>query len=889
MRPIIVWLMGILLFPGWAGPLYAQMPEPTPTITLDMRQVPLLDILTELEKQTGLFFSYESSLLMDLSEVSLSVREESLSYCLKRLFDPLPVIYRITGRYIILKRKPRQFTVSGFVRDSASYESLLGASVQVRRSGGGTMSNNYGFYSLTLPPGKVVLKASYVGYKALEVEIDLRRDTMIDFPLRSLASLGEVIVRGTRPRYEIFSSRTGVVEVPSERVKSMPALLGETDLVKTLQQLPGVAVGTEGMTDLYVRGGGADENLFLLDGNPVYHVNHFLGFFSAFNPDAIKSTRFYKGSFPAEYGGRLSSVIDVRMNDGNRQEYHGNISVGLLSARANLEGPIIKDKSSFNVSVRRTWVDLVTASTLAIVNKKNDSKETFGYHFFDINAKVNHSFSDRSRLYLSFYMGQDAFRQGSELKGRDTDDMFLWRWGNLIGSAGWNYVFGQKLFGNLMVGYSRFRSHIRQEATGLEIGGEKGEAQSSRRESHYKSEIEDMSVRMSVDYSPSGNHRIRMGVDYLFHNFRPENSRQRSWVGDSLLNPPRELLYDYSLIKGHEFSLFAEDEMRVTDRLRVNAGLRYTMFQVEGEMYHSLQPRLSGRYLLRPDLSVKVSYSKMNQYVHQLSNTYVNQPTDIWVPVTGKVPPMSSHQLTAGLYYNLRRMYDFSVEGYYKRFNNLIDYKDHWPVETVFSGWEDRVGLGKGKAYGLEFMAQKTNGKTTGWIGYTLAWSDRWFPDGSVNKGRRFPFRFDNRHKVNVVISRKLSRKVELTGTWVFASGNHISLPEYKYLSPVFQKENGYGGGNPYAGTMNSGLSARNNYQLSPYHRLDLGVNFYRYKKKGRMGIWNLSLYNAYLKPNPFMTEVAMYEVLETKRYHVVLQESYLFLCMPSISYTYKF
>lgn len=889
MRPIIVWLMGILLFPDWVGPLYAQMPEPTPTITLDMRQVPLLDILTELEKQTGLFFSYESSLLKDLSEVSLSVRDESLSYCLKRLFDPLPVIYRITGRYIILKRKPRQFTVSGFVRDSASYESLLGASVQVRESGGGTMSNNYGFYSLTLPPGKVVLRASYVGFKALEVEIDLLRDTMIDFPLRSLASLGEVVVRGTRPRYEIFSSRTGVVEVPSARVKSMPALLGETDLVKTLQQLPGVAVGTEGMTDLYVRGGGADENLFLLDGNPVYHVNHFLGFFSAFNPDAIKSTRFYKGSFPAEYGGRLSSVIDVRMNDGNRQEYHGNISVGLLSARANLEGPIVKDKSSFNVSVRRTWVDLVTASTLAIVNKKNDSKETFGYHFFDINAKVNHSFSDRSRLYLSFYMGQDAFRQGSELKSRDTDDMFLWRWGNLIGSAGWNYVFGQKLFGSLMVGYSRFRSHIRQEAAGVEIGGEKGETQSSRRESHYKSEIEDVSVRMSVDYSPSGNHRIRMGVDYLFHNFRPENSRQRSWVGDSLLNPPYELLHDYSLIKGHELSLFAEDETRVTDRLRVNAGLRYTMFQVDGEMYHSLQPRLSARYLFRPDLSVKASYSKMNQYVHQLSNTYVNQPTDIWVPVTGKVPPMSSHQLTAGLYYNLRRMYDFSIEGYYKRFNNLIDYKDHWPVETVFSGWEDRVGLGEGKAYGLEFMARKTNGKTTGWIGYTLAWSDRWFPDGSVNKGRRFPFRFDNRHKVNVVISRKLSRKVELTGTWVFASGNHISLPEYKYLPPVFQKENGYGGGNPYAGTMNSGLSARNNYQLSPYHRLDLGVNFYRYKKKGRMGIWNLSLYNAYLKPNPFMTEVAMYEVPETKRYHVVLQESYLFLCMPSISYTYKF
>ena len=856
--------------------------DPTPTVTLDMKRVPLQDILLEIEKQTGLFFSYESSMLKEFRHVSLTARDESLSYCLKRLFEPLPLVYRITGRYVILKRKPRQYTISGFVRDSVSYESLIAATVVERSSGKGSVSNNYGFYSITLPPGKVVLSSSYVGYEPCFVTFELTCDTMIDLSLSPAGVLGEVVIKGISPRSDVLNSRVGVSDVPASRVKSLPALLGETDVVKTLQRLPGVTGGTEGMSGLFVRGGDGDDNLFLLDGNPVYHVNHLLGFFSAFNPDAIKNTRFYKGSFPAEYGGRLSSVVDVRMNDGNRQEYHGNISVGLLSARANLEGPIVKDRSSFNVSVRRTWLDLITGTALAIVNKNSDTKESFGYHFFDINAKVNHSFSERSRAYLSFYMGQDAFRQGSKEKHEDSDDMFLWRWGNLIGSAGWNYVFGQKLFGNLMVGYSRFRSHIRQEAKGYEIEGNRAERQSIKRDSRYKSEMEDLSVRLSMDYSPSMNHRIRMGTDYLYHNFRPENSQQRSWVNDSLVNPVYELLYDYSLIKGHEFSLFAEDEMRVTDRLRVNAGLRYTLFHVENEIYHSFQPRLSARYLLRPDLSAKISYSKMNQYVHLLSNTYVNQPTDIWVPVTEQVPPMSSHQITAGLYYNLKRMYDFSIEGYYKRLNNLIDYKDHWPVETHFSGWEDRVGLGKGKTYGVEFMAQKTNGKTTGWIGYTLSWSDRWFPDGSVNKGRHFPFRFDNRHKVNVVVSRKLSRKVELTGAWVFASGNHISLPEYKYLSPSYQREHGYF---EVVGMMdtNPGLSARNNYQLSPYHRLDLGVNFYRYKKKGRMGIWNLSLYNAYLKPNPFMTE------LKAGGSDVVLQETILFYCMPSVSYTYKF
>ena len=888
MRPVVLWLIGLLGIVAEGENLYAQVEEPFPMVSLDMRQVPLLDVLKEIERQTGLFFSYESSLLDGSRRVSLSVRDESLSNCLDRLFLYFPIDYEMTERYIILKRKLRQYTISGFVRDSDSHEYLLGASILSKELKRGTISNNYGFYSLTFPEGKVCLRVSYVGFKAKEVEIDLRKDTMMDFSLRSFASLGEVVIKGIRPRFEVMNGWTGVADISSERVKSMPALLGEADLVKTLHQLPGVAVGTEGMTGLYVRGGNADENLFLLDGNPVYHVNHLLGFFSAFNPDAVKNIRFYKGGFPAEYGGRLSSVVDVRMNDGDRQEYHGNVSVGLLSARANLEGPIVKGRSSFNVAVRRTWMDLFMTPILSILNKDEENKETFGYHFFDINAKVNHSFSERSRVYASFYMGQDAFRRKNELANGDADERFLWRWGNLIVSGGWNYVFSPKLFGNLMVGYSRFRSHIRQEANGYEISGKQVERRSYRRESRYKSEMEDMSVRFSLDYRPSVAHRVRMGLDYLFHDFRPENSRQRSWLRDSLDYAPHELFHDYSRIKGHEFSLFAEDDIRLTDRVRMNVGTRYTLFHVEDEIYHSFQPRFSMRYLFRRGLSAKVSYSEMSQYVHLLSNTYVNQPTDIWVPVTRKVPPMRSRQVTAGLYYNWRRVYDFSIEGYYKRMKNLIDYKDHWPVEAVFSGWEDRVGLGKGRAYGVELLARKTEGKTTGWVGYTLSWSDRWFPDGSVNKGRRFPFRFDNRHKVDVVVSRWLSPKVELTGAWVFASGNHISLPEYKYLPPSAQKGNGYTSGDAYL-LMNSGLSARNNYQLAPYHRLDVGVNIYQRKKMGRMGVWNLSLYNVYWKPNPFMTEVVTYRDGATGQYRARLEETILFYCLPSVSYTYKF
>ena len=316
--------------------------DPTPTVTLDMKRVPLQDILLEIEKQTGLFFSYESSMLKEFRHVSLTARDESLSYCLKRLFEPLPLVYRITGRYVILKRKPRQYTISGFVRDSVSYESLIAATVVERSSGKGSVSNNYGFYSITLPPGKVVLSSSYVGYEPCFVTFELTCDTMIDLSLSPAGVLGEVVIKGISPRSDVLNSRVGVSDVPASRVKSLPALLGETDVVKTLQRLPGVTGGTEGMSGLFVRGGDGDDNLFLLDGNPVYHTDHVLGFFSAFNPDAVKNATFYKGSFPAEYGGRLSSVVDVRTNEGNRKEYHGNISIGLLAARANLEGGCVK-------------------------------------------------------------------------------------------------------------------------------------------------------------------------------------------------------------------------------------------------------------------------------------------------------------------------------------------------------------------------------------------------------------------------------------------------------------------------------------------------------------------------------------------------------------------
>ena len=411
-------------------------------------------------------------------------------------------------------------------------------------------------------------------------------------------------------------------------------------------------------------------------------------------------------------------------------------------------------------------------------------------------------------------------------------------------------------------------------------------------ESHYRSAMEDVSLRASFDYRLNEKHRLRFGGDYLFHTFRPEQNTRKSWYQDSVKSQETNMIYANSLVHGHEVSLYAEEEMHVIDRLKVNAGLRYTLFNVQGQTYQSLQPRLSARYLLTRNLSAKLSYSKMNQYIHLLSNSYISQPTDIWVPVTRNIRPMSAHQYTAGLYYKLNKQYNFSVEGYYKRMNNLIEYKDRFLVGTDYSKWEERVGEGYGRAYGVELMAQKKTGRLSGWIGYTLSWSERLFPDGSVNKGRRFPYKYDNRHKIDVVATYKLSRKVELTAAWMYASGNYITIKDQLYLGGTGQTNHGFMQGSgvvPGGSGFDSAASSRNNYQLAPYHRLDLGLNFYRYKKKGRMGIWNLSLCNAYCWPNPFTVEQASYKDITTGKQEIFLEQSILFLFLPSVSYTYKF
>ena len=882
--------------------------DETRKVTLNMQKASVREILDEIQKQAGVTFSYESSLLSGLPKTTFRADDEALENCLTRLFANLPVVYKMTGRIVVLKRKPKQVTVSGFVRDKRSAESLIGASVYESGSRVGTASNNFGFFSLTLPGGDITIRASYIGYTGRLYNLTgLERDTVLTIELEPSASLQEVVVTGqSTSKQSVLSTQMGALEINQQTIRSTPVMFGEADIIKTLLLTPGVSSGTEGTAGMYVRGGNVDENLFLIDGNPVYQINHIGGIFSAFNPEAISGMDFFKSGFPSRYGGRLSSVVDVHMKEGNMKEYHGSATLGLISGNLNFEGPIVKDRTSFNISLRRTWLDVLSAPALAIANKitKKDGIRTRArYAFHDLNLKVNHIFNDRSRMYFSLYNGNDVLKGGStdypsdfysDVKSYNYDTDVSLRWGNIMATTGWTYVFNNRLFGKFSGVFTRYHSKLR--STELDIEGKEGESGYSERfsENSTNTGIMDLGVRTSFDYLPVHSHHIRFGGDYLVHRFRPEYNRSSSFdkSQDFISNINKE--YANDLLWGHEAGVFAEDDWTLLPSVRINAGVRFSLFNVQGKTYTGVEPRVSLRWLLADNLSFKASYSRMNQYVHLISNSFISLPTDAWMPVTRKLKPLLSDQVSAGFYYDLNKTYSFSVEGYYKTMENLLEYRDGHTFTPSYLNWEDKLTAGDGRAYGAEFMVRKETGRTTGCIGYGLSWADRRFDE--LNLGERYPARFDNRHKLNIVVMHKISPKVEISAAWSYASGNHVTLSLENYMengSLNYVHGNGYD--LPYTGSWGIDYyEGRNNYQLPAYHRLDLGIKIYRPKKKGRMGIWTVSIYNVYSRMNPFMIHKTDKEVRDPSSsygYKVVpvFKTVGIMPIIPSVSYTYKF
>jgi len=771
-----------------------------------------------------------------------------------------------------------KYTISGYMTDASSGESLISAALLDQLSKQGTVTNNYGFYTLTLPAGSVSLEWSYIGYDAATAAFDLQRDTVINVALRPAAEmLAGAAVTATRSEIGVRGSQMSAIEIPVHQIKLVPALAGEVDVIKAIQLLPGVQSGTEGSAGLYVRGGGPDENLLLLDGVPIYNVNHMMGFFSVFNADAIKNVTLYKGSFPARFGGRLSSIVDVRMKDGNDQSFHGSASIGLLSAKFQLEGPIVKGKTTFNVSARRTYYDVLSQPLLVLYQKIANMGEqaTGGYYFYDLNAKVTHTFSNRDKLYGSFYMGDD--RIYTRIKVKDdlskTQMNIGWNWGNIVGSVRWNHVFGPRLFVNTTVNYTQYRHK-------LDIGGLEEDMLGYKTDFTlgYHSLINDISAAMDFEFNPNPNHDIRFGATYIRHAFKPSVTTVR-YATQEAQQPQNavDTTFGDKNIFTNEAAVYVEDNWSIARWLKVNLGVRYAMYNTDGRTYHSVEPRVSLRALLTDDLSIKASWSKMSQSVHMLSNSNISLPTDLWVPATSLIEPMKSYQSAAGIFYSLGPV-DFSLEGYYKTMQNVLEYRDGASFFGTSTGWEEKVAMGRGWAYGVEFLVQKKTGKLTGWVGYTWSKTMRQFDrEGHiVNLGKPFPAKYDRRHDLSITAAYEINKKIDVAATFIFGTGICGSL-----ALQTLSVQPGYSDVliSYFPTSQVDYLEGRNNYRMPSYQRLDLGVNFKREFRNGHRRSINVSVYNAYNRNNPFIVY----------RDGTDLMQLSIFPIMPSVSYNYEF
>lgn len=865
---------------------------------------PVEQVLAEIERECGVRFSYPSSLL----ERFPAVTGRFLRVSLRQLLDAVLILqgihYKIQGNYIILGRRRQVVTVSGIVRDAESRETLIGATVHDPVARVGTTTNEHGFYSLTLEMGERRLVISFVGYAPVELSLSLARDTVIDAALvPSLLLEGVTVIGESLPAW-IRNVQPGQVQFPVKVVNALPALLGESDVLKTLQLLPGVKTGNEGLAGLHVRGGNADENLYLMDAIPVYNPSHLMGFFSTFNSNVVKRVDFYKGNFPARYGGRLSSVVDVRLKEGDLQQVHGSLSVGLLASKVNVEGPIERGRTSFLLSARRTYMDLFLPSLLRSFTMEDDGDghvnySTGRYHFTDVNAKITRELSDRDQLSLGFYRGEDYMNYTNYARveqtagnnaytSRSTEERdWKWRWGNLIVLLEYGSRVNERLYGRYLLSYNRYVStiNVRIDSTLSAIhAGEQQARLSNYTRSRYHSGIEDAIAKAEFEYNGSTRHSARFGGEVVYHTFTPEVSNFAHLATGETSDTVGQQIEMKNRTRAGELSLFVEDEIRISDRVQVHPGARVTVFRSRAATYFSAEPRLSVQYAAGDRLSLKGSYSGMSQYIHLLAFGGVSLPSDLWVPVTRKIHPMRSRQVAAGAYYRFLPGWEFTAEGYYKTMDNQVECIDGATILPAYRDWEENVAVGKGDARGIELQLQRQQGRTTGWINYTLAWAYRWFPGKEINHGKRFPARNDSRHGINIVLMHRFSKALDAGATWIYNSGARATVALEMYDKPAID---GVSDSEAPAGpAVIPHVEYRNNYKLPDYHRLDLGVNYHRHGRHS-ISTWSLSVYNLYSRMNPFFVYMDSDERDGVTRN--IIRQASLFPVIPSLSYSITF
>jgi hypothetical protein len=766
-----------------------------------------------------------------------------------------------------------KYTLSGTVKELSNGEDLIGLTIFVKElPGTGTVSNVYGFYSLTLPKGEYTIQYSFVGYTTQEYKINFNQNIKKNVELGESANELDVFeVSAEKEDENIRSTEMSVTKIDMKEIESIPVLFGERDIMKTIQLMPGVATGGEGSTGFFVRGGSSDQNLILLDEAPVYNASHLLGFFSVFNSDAIKDVKLYKGGMPAQYGGRLSSVMDIKMKDGNSKQLAVSGGLGLISSKLTIEAPIVKDKGSFIISGRRTYLEVFTQLS------SNETVKKSTLYFYDLNLKANYRLGEKDRVFLSGYFGKDVL---------GLDDRFGVNWGNSTATLRWNHLFNDKLFSNTSLIYSNYNYNIKIEAAEFEIS----------------SKIQDLTLKEDLDFYLNDKNKIKFGGSFVHHTFAPG---EFSATGE--LNNINELVIEkrYSLESG----LYLSNEQKVTDLFSLTYGVRFSNFTQVGPgeiygfnedgsisdttnynnwqkvaSYNGLEPRLSAKLELNEFSSIKASYARSNQYLHLLSNSSSGSPTDTWMPSSNNIKPEVSDQVALGYFRNLKNnTYEFSAETYYKILDNAIDYKNGAEI-SLNPTVEGELLFGEGRAYGLELFLKKKKGKFTGWISYTLAKSEQKFV--AINRGEWYSAKQDRTHDLSIVGMYALSDRVKLSSTFVYYTGNAVTFPSGKY-----QIDNQ---------TINL-YSDRNGSRMPNYHRMDIGLTWdgKEYKeiknletgemekvKKKFTSSWNFSIYNLYARENAY--SIAFQENEDNPAQTEIIRTS-LFKIIPSVSYNFKF
>jgi hypothetical protein len=749
------------------------------------------------------------------------------------------------------------YTLNGKITDAETGEDLMGATVLEVKSGKGTTTNSYGFYSLSLPEGPYALKISYVGYESVERTINLDKNQLLNIEIPpSVMALNEVVVSSERDDKNISATEVGFEKIDLKKVGQIPVLFGEKDVLKSIQLLPGVSSSSEGNTGFNVRGGSAGQNLILLDEAPVYSSSHLMGFFSVFNSDALKDVTLHKGGIPAKYGGRASSVLDITMNNGNSRNFNASGGVGLVSSRLTVEVPVIKDKISLIISGRRTYADLIAR----LLFPANIIRDDMQFYFYDLNVKLNYTINQKNRLFLSGYFGKDVFELGNDLATG---------WGNATGTLRWNHLFSEKLFSNTSLVYSSYNYGFIYGNSGIRL----------------RSGIEDLCVKEDAAWYINPDITFKFGLNFIYHTFRPGEFT----IGDNL---------DYRITlrekKGLEGALYIQSEQKFTSRLSANYGLRLSAFSqvgpgwyydynVENEPFDSVfyhsgniafphiipEPRLSLNYLLGEKSSVKLSYSRMAQYIHLLSNSTSGSPTDIWLPSSNNLKPVVVDQLSAGYFRNyMDNGIETSVEAYYKFIKNTPDYEDG--AEIIFNEHvESQILVGKGRSYGLELYIKKNYGKISGWISYTISKTENKIE--GINNYNWYPVKYNQTHDISIVLIYKIGHRLSLSGVWNYATGNAVTFPSGKYVINNIAV--------PY-------YSERNGYRMPAYHRLDFNLTLNGKNRKKFKSQWDFSVYNLYNRHNAYMITFRESKTVEGATEAVRLS---LFGIVPSIGYNFKF